>query len=147
MTPWIVAAAHRPFYADSTDFTGERLGACVLIGQHTTVSSPGNDEHLLTGPGLPDPSKNFTIATSTLNETDGDQYIAQQQRANLEPLFAQYNVSAPAALRPLNNTVSCEVALTQLLHVQVDLFYNGHKHMCGYFGCLALRFACDRAQS
>ena len=51
-------------------------------------------------PGLPDPSKNFTIATSTLNETDGDQYIAQQQRANLEPLFAQYNVSAPAAFLP-----------------------------------------------
>ena len=23
VTPWIVAAAHRPFYADSTDFTGE----------------------------------------------------------------------------------------------------------------------------
>ena len=60
---------------------------------YTRLPSPVNDVHLVPATGLPDPSKNFTIATSTLNETDGDQYIAQQMRANLEPLFAQYNVS------------------------------------------------------
>lgn len=42
--------------------------------------------------GTGDPSKGGAIATSTFNETDGDQYVAQQQRKNLELLFATYNV-------------------------------------------------------
>ncbi|BDA47066.1 probable inactive purple acid phosphatase 2 [Coccomyxa sp. Obi] len=62
-TPWVVVGAHRPMYADSTDFTG-----------------------------LPDPSKNNVVDPTTADEDDGDQYVAREQRQYLEPLFANANV-------------------------------------------------------
>ena len=51
------------FYADTTDFTG-----------------------------LPDPSLNNTVAPAAAGESDGDQYVALNQRTSFEPLFAKYGV-------------------------------------------------------
>lgn len=62
------------FYADTTDFTG-----------------------------LPDPSLNNTVAPATAGESDGDQYVALNQRTSFEPLFAEYGVDVslycPALIR------------------------------------------------
>ena len=57
------------FYADTTDFTG-----------------------------LPDPSLGNTVAPATAGESDGDQYVALNQRNGFEPLFEQYNVDVSAHL-------------------------------------------------
>ena len=52
--------------------------------------------------GLPDPTLNNTIAPATANTTDGDQYVALQQRQSIEPLFAKYNVDVSPPLHMLN---------------------------------------------
>jgi len=71
------------FYADTNDFTG-----------------------------LPDPTLNNTIAPATAGTTDGDQYVALQQRQSIEPLFAKYNVDVSPPLHMLNLT-----RMLKMLHV------------------------------
>ena len=57
------------FYADTTDFSG-----------------------------LPDPSLGGAIPPGTAGESDGDQYVALNQRNGFEALFEQYNVDVSACL-------------------------------------------------
>ena len=73
------------FYADTTDFTG-----------------------------LPDPSLNNTVAPATAGESDGDQFVALNQRTSFEPLFAKYGVDVSLPLC-LHLCLSCTCVCKYML--------------------------------